>query len=79
MPAMPVARCPPDFQQWGIVRTRAFMNMAEILFYRSGLLTITADQLEAYTRHLRSVSAMPLEQCQELADVKTHERIGDFH
>lgn len=71
------SKIPPEFQQWGIVRTRAFMNMVEILNYRAGLVTIKAAELEAYTRHLRSVSTMPLDQCQELSEIHVHARLGE--
>lgn len=75
--AFAACRCiPPELQALGVVRTRAFMNMVEILFYRAGLKTIKADALEAYTAHLRRVSTMPVDQCQELSGLNVRQRLG---
>lgn len=70
-------KLPTEFSAWGVVRTRAFMNMSEILFYRAGLKTVTAELLEQYTRELHSVSTASLERCQELGAMNVRQLIGE--
>lgn len=45
------------------------MKLVEIVAYRAGLITVTADQLEPYLRQLQQVPTMPIDQCAALEQV----------
>lgn len=59
-------KVPAEFGSWGVVRTRAFMKLHEIVQYRAALKTVKADQLEPFVNQLRFVGTMPIEECARL-------------
>lgn len=63
-----------EFQSWGVVRTRAFMNLVEIVRYRSTLKHVKEEGLSGAINLLRAIPTMPLERCQELSDVGIRSR-----
>lgn len=66
---------PKEIATWGAVRSRAYLQMVEVLDYRASLKAVTAEELEAYTRHLRDVATMQLEDCQQLASANIRRRL----
>ena len=57
---------PDDYQGWGVIRTRAYVQLLEITSNKSGLKTISGPDLEGYVTKLKQASKWSLEYCQHL-------------
>ena len=67
---------PADFQDWGVVRTRAYMQLREIALSKMDNVTIKPDALENYLAELRNASNWTLDYCQHLTML--HARAADI-
>lgn len=53
-------RMPAEFGEWGVIRTRAYVKMMEILAYRAELSTITSREMRAYIRKTQEMAAFAI-------------------
>lgn len=58
---------PADYPDWGITRTRGYMQLREIVLAKVENTTIKPDALEKYLAELRNVSNWTLDYCQHLS------------
>lgn len=58
---------PADYQEWGVIRTRGYMQLREIALGKLENTTISPDTLENYIHTLRNASTWTLDYCQHLA------------
>lgn len=67
---------PAEHQDWGVIRTRAYVKLLEIATSKVDNVTVKPAALEGYLRELRRASAWTLEYCQHLANL--HSRAADI-
>lgn len=67
---------PADYQHWGVVRTRAYMQLREITLSKVDNTTVKPAALEKYLAELRNASNWTLEYCQHLTML--HSRAADI-
>ena len=61
------SRMPPEFAQWGVVKTRAHSRCLVILRNKAALKTIKADRLGLFVQHLERHNGWSMEHCQVLS------------
>lgn len=69
-------RMPPDYASWGVVRTRAYVSLMEIVQAKAHNVTMTASRLEGLIGQLRRASEWTLGYCQHLTTL--HARAADI-
>ena len=67
---------PADFPEWGVVRTRAYIQMLEIIQSKAENVTMKPDVLEGYLAELGRASTWSLAYCQHLSML--HSRAVDI-
>lgn len=67
---------PASYAEWGVVRTRAYVQLLEIIQSKAGNVTMTADRLEGYLSELDRASTWSLPYCQHLSML--HARAADL-
>lgn len=67
---------PPEYQQWGVVRTRAYVRLLEIVKAKAQNKTAKPEQLEGYLAALAGASEWTLDYCQHIAAL--HARAVDI-
>lgn len=58
---------PADFAEWGVVRTRGYVQLLEIIQAKAGNVTMKPDVLEGYLAELGRASTWSLAYCQHLS------------
>lgn len=58
---------PSDFTEWGVVRTRAYIQLVEIITSKAENKTMNPDRLESYLEELKRASQWSLDYCQHLS------------
>lgn len=66
---------PADYQNWGVTRIRAFVNLIGIVQGKAQNATINPDALEGYLRIVDRASQWSLPYCQHLSEL--HSRSVD--
>jgi len=67
---------PAEYQDWGVIRVRAYMQLREIVLNKIDNTTIKADAMERYLSELRNASNWTLDYCQHLTML--HARTADI-
>lgn len=63
------SRMPPQFQDWGVTRTRAHIKLMAIVKHKAELKTIKASRLADLVSRLESSDQWSLEYCQALSQL----------
>lgn len=58
---------PAAYADWGVVRTRAYIQLLEIIQSKAGNVTMKPDVLEGYLAELGRASSWSLDYCQHLS------------
>lgn len=58
---------PADYPEWGVVRTRAYIQLLEIIQSKAENVTMKPDVLEGYLSELSRASTWTLDYCQHLS------------
>lgn len=58
---------PAAYADWGVVRTRAYIQLLEIIQGKAGNVTMKPDVLEGYLAELGRASTWDLDYCQHLS------------
>ncbi|KPU94720.1 hypothetical protein APR50_10590 [Variovorax paradoxus] len=58
---------PADYPDWGVVRTRAYIQLLEIIQSKAENVTMKPDVLEGYLAELDRASVWTLDYCQHLS------------
>lgn len=67
---------PAEYQEWGVVRTRAYMQLREITLAKVDNVTLKPDALEKLLAELRNANNWTLDYCQHLTML--HARAADI-
>ncbi len=72
-------KMPESFGEWGVMRTRAYAKMMEILRYRAELGTIKSRELRAYIGEIQRIETCDVDLCARLLDSEIDARTKLFH
>ena len=60
-------RMPPQFQNWGVTKTRAYTKMMAIVRHKAALKTIKRKRLASYVERMEQSDSWSMEYCQQLS------------
>lgn len=62
-------KMPPEFQDWGVTKTRAYLKLMTITKHKAGLTTIKSDRLAVFVGRLADHDKWALDYCHALSQL----------